>query len=134
MRAVLDTHALLWWHQDTLDRLSMRQKQVLKQIDEEGEFVISVISLWEIAKLVSKGHLKPDGPLDLWLAKLENQARLRVEPLSARIITTSATLPSFHRDPADEIITATAYCLGLPLVTSDDRIRRWAGSGLVKVI
>ena len=126
-RAVLDTHILLWWRQATLDRLSVPQQRLLERLDQEGEFVISVITLWEIAKLMEGGRLTISQPLDLWLLDLEQHPRLRVEPLSSRIIATSATLQNFHRDPADQIIVATAHCLGLPLVTSDDRIRKWGG-------
>jgi PIN domain nuclease of toxin-antitoxin system len=31
-----------------------------------------------------------------------------------------------HRDPADRLLIATAIGLGCPLVTDDDRIRRFA--------
>jgi PIN domain nuclease of toxin-antitoxin system len=37
----------------------------------------------------------------------------------------------FHRDPADQIIVATARCHGLTLITGDDRIRKW---GKVRVL
>ena len=126
-RAVLDTHVLVWWRLGIGDRLSLPQKRLLERLDREGEFVISVITLWEIAKLVEAKRLAISSPLDLWLTEIEQHPRLRVEPLTPRIITTSATLENFHRDPADQLIVATAHCLGLPLITNDDRIRKWGG-------
>ena len=45
-RAVLDTHVLVWWRQGIGDRLSLPQKRLLERLDREGEFVISVITLW----------------------------------------------------------------------------------------
>jgi PIN domain nuclease of toxin-antitoxin system len=43
--------------------------------------------------------------------------------LTPRIAVASTELPgSFHRDPADQIIVATARVHGLPLLTSDERI------------
>ena len=133
-RAVLDTHIFLWWYQDAPRHLSLTQKRLLERIDEEGEFVISVITLWEIAKLAAGKRIAIPRPLDLFLAEIVTYPRLHVEPLGPRILATSATLPNFHRDPADEIITATAYCLGLPLITSDGRIRKWAKSGTIAVV
>jgi hypothetical protein len=40
-----------------------------------------------------------------------------------------STDPRFTRpfDNADQIIAATALCMGLPLVTADGRIRKWGG-------
>lgn len=39
--------------------------------------------------------------------------------------------PDFRNDPADQIIVATARIHGLPLMTADERIRKW---GQVPVI
>jgi PIN domain nuclease of toxin-antitoxin system len=39
--------------------------------------------------------------------------------------------PKLHQDPADQIIVATARCLGAVLMTNDRRIRK---SGLVDVL
>lgn len=38
----------------------------------------------------------------------------------------STQLPGdFHRDPADQIIVATARLLGCPVVTADEKIRAY---------
>ena len=48
---------------------------------------------------------------------------IRVLPLTPEITMESAQLPGdFHRDPADQIIVATARHHGAALVTSDQRI------------
>jgi PIN domain nuclease of toxin-antitoxin system len=127
IRAVLDTHILIWWRQGATGRLSATQSHFLQRIDQEGRFVISAITLWEIAKLVEARRLEISRPLDLWLAEIEQHPRLDVEPLTSRIVTASTVLENFHRDPADQLIVATAFCLGLPLVTNDQQIRRWGG-------
>ena len=51
---VLDTCAIIW---DALraDRLTTKAKQTLKAAEADNELVISDISIWEIAMLVSKG-------------------------------------------------------------------------------
>jgi PIN domain nuclease of toxin-antitoxin system len=46
--------------------------------------------------------------------------------LTPQIAVDSAHLPPpFHRDPADQVIVATARVLGCPLVTLDGRIRAY---------
>jgi len=80
-----------------------------------------------LAKLGKARRIAVEGPLDEWLAEIERNPMIRIEQLTSRILATSVGLEDFHRDPADEIIAATARCLGLPLVTSDRRIRDWGG-------
>ena len=126
-RAVLDTHILVWWRSGLHDRLSTAQLRLLARLENQGEFVISAITLWEIAKLVSAQRLEIPRPLDLWLAEIEQHPRIHLEPLTSRMIAASTTLENFHRDPADQLIVATAQCLGLPLITVDERIRAWDG-------
>ncbi|MBY0506851.1 MAG: type II toxin-antitoxin system VapC family toxin [Bryobacteraceae bacterium] len=126
-RAVLDTHILLWWRQGETKRLSGRQRRLLEHLEKEGEFVVSVISLWEVAKLAAGKRIALALPMDVWMDGLTQIPGLRVEPLSHRIIAASVALENFHRDPADQLIVATALCLGLPLITSDERIRKWEG-------
>ena len=47
-------------------------------------------------------------------------------PLTLDIVIESTRLPGeFHRDPADQLIVATARLHGLPLMTADRRIHRW---------
>jgi PIN domain nuclease of toxin-antitoxin system len=51
---------------------------------------------------------------------------IRVLPMTSRIAVESVRLgPDFPKDPADQIIVATARCHGLSLITADEDIRRW---------
>ena len=46
--------------------------------------------------------------------------------LDPTIVVESTQLPgNFHRDPADQLIVATARVLGCPLLTVDDRLRKY---------
>ncbi len=46
--------------------------------------------------------------------------------LNPEVAVASTRLPGeFHRDPADQIIVATARVEGSPLVTSDEKILRY---------
>ena len=46
--------------------------------------------------------------------------------LSSKIAIESTRLPApFHKDPADQIIVATARVLAWPIMTLDEKIRRY---------
>lgn len=130
--AILDTHILLFWRGDP-GRLSGAQRELLESIENSGgRFVISAITLWELAKLVEHEKISITRPLDLFLGEIEDHPRIEVTPLTGRILAESTQLGNgFHKDPADQMIAATARCLGFPLVTQDQRIRDWGGVAVV---
>lgn len=129
MNILIDTHVLLWWCHD-VPRLSPESRALLETTEQRGNAVgLSIISLWEISKLVSKKKYEISRSLDDWFEELEHHPSLKVLPLSVQIILDSMRLGSeFPKDPADQLIAATARCHGLRLMTADERIRR---SGVV---
>ncbi len=124
--ALLDTHILIWWRQGS-GKLSKPQAQLLAELERRGEpAFISAITLWELAKMVERGRLDIDQPLDLWLEEIENHPLTTVVPITPRIVAESVALgENFQRGFAGQIIVATARCLGLRLLTADERIHRW---------
>ncbi len=131
MKFLLDTHVLVWWLFDDR-RLTKDHRRLLAASEKRGEPVaVSAMSLWEIAKLASRGRIDIDGPIDELLDQVESSSRLAVLPLSARIATDSTRLGvAFPADPVDQLIAATARCHGLILLTRDEKI---AASGSVAV-
>ena len=123
---LLDTHILLWWRTGT-GRLSTAQTQVLNKLEEQGQPVgLSAISLREFAMMVSKRRISVDVPLDIWLDGIESHPLIAILPLTTKIAAESVSLgEDFPRDPADQMIVATARCHGLTLITSDQAIRKW---------
>jgi PIN domain nuclease of toxin-antitoxin system len=132
MSYLLDTHILVWWRQD-FKRLSKTQAQLLTNLEENGQVAaLSAISLRELAKMIQQRRIEVDMPLEPWLADVASHPLLTLLPISPRIAAESVRLGGdFHRDPADQIIVATARCHTLTLITADERIRRW---GKVRVV
>lgn len=127
---VLDTHAWLWWLTDD-GRLPGHVAAVLRL---EDEVAVPGIVLWELAMLVSKGRLALGGDLLGFLRSGLEWEGVRLQPITAEIAARTALLPpSFHGDPADRLIVATALELDAPLVTVDERITKSAIPGLVTV-
>lgn len=125
MNILLDTHILVWWCLDNL-KLPRSYANILEQMETKKEsLAISVISLWEIAKLVSLGKLIVKTPLPEWFPQLENNPSVIIIPLNPKIALDSTNLGSeFPKDPADQLIAATARHHHLPLMTVDEKIIR----------
>ncbi len=62
---VLDTHIWVWWVQND-SRLTQQQKQWLKDYESDG-LGVSILSCWEVAKLVEKNRLILPLDIDKWL-------------------------------------------------------------------
>ena len=120
--ALLDTHVLIWWLND-LARLSPQQREVVEAASPDAPLHVSDISLWEVAMLQGLGRIRLALPLREWLDRAVAPPLVRRHGISPAIAAEVAALPdSFHRDPADRILVATARVLGATLLTSDRRI------------
>jgi PIN domain nuclease of toxin-antitoxin system len=118
---VLDTHIWVWWvHGDAALSPSVR---TLLDSSEQTGIGVSAISCWEIAKLAERQRLSLPCPVFDWIQQALSYPGIRLLDLSPRVCAESARLPgTFHRDPADQIIVATARVFDAPLVTADARI------------
>ena len=76
-----------------------------------------------MAKLVQCGRLELDRPVREWIDSALALPNPELLPLTPAIVVDSTQLPEpFHRDPADQIIVATARAHKVPLLTEDSRI------------
>ncbi|MEK7685463.1 MAG: type II toxin-antitoxin system VapC family toxin [Verrucomicrobiota bacterium] len=89
-------------------------------LNAPGEtFALSAISLWEVGKKHQIGKLTLRKDLLIWLREAVS-AHIELLPLTPEIIADAMRLPDFpNRDPADEIIVATARVHHLTLLTTD---------------
>ena len=122
MNALLDTHVLIWWLTDP-GRLSAAQRNVVTAAGADAPLLVSDISLWEVATLYDLGRIRISMPLRQWLEKAVAPPLVRRQGVTPAIAAELAALPdTFHRDPADRILVATARVLGATLLTQDHRI------------
>jgi len=118
---LLDTHIWIWWIQGD-PRLKEERINWMTEQEEQG-LGISIISCWEVAKLVENNYLQLPITVDKWLEQALNYPGIRLLELTLPIILDSTHLPpTFHRDPADQIIVATARIHEIPLLTADHKI------------
>ncbi len=122
MSYVLDTHVLLWWFSDG-SRLSDAQRRVVEGEREDEPLLVSDITLWEVATLASLGRIRLALPIREWLEKATAAPLVRLLSITPAVASEVAALPdTFHRDPADGILVATAKVHGATLLTHDRRI------------
>lgn len=121
---LLDTHIWVWWvHDESL--LTPAQREAIRA-NEEDVIGVSAISCWEVAKLVEYGRLELPCPLEEWFELALSYPGIQILALTPEIAIESTRLPGeFHRDPADQIIVATARVYDCPLVTSDEKILKY---------
>ncbi len=122
---LLDTHALVWWVNES-EQLSLQSRRKINEEVKNGTVVASAISVWEISMLVKAGRMTLATDIDTWFGDLDILPYFRFISVDAHIAKTAIFLPEpFHKDPADRMIVATALRLGVPLVTRDQKIRRY---------
>ncbi|MEA2008538.1 MAG: type II toxin-antitoxin system VapC family toxin [Chloroflexota bacterium] len=121
---LMDTHIWVWFV-DESNQLSERHRQVIEHHRADG-LGLSVISCWEVAKLVEYNRLKLACSIEEWIESATTIPGVRLIGLTPNIAITSTKLPGdFHRDPADQIIVATAQTYDIELLTADKRILKY---------
>jgi PIN domain nuclease of toxin-antitoxin system len=117
---ILDTHIWIWWVDDNA-RLTKQHREWIQEYQSQG-LGISIISCWEVAKLVEVGRLTLSISVEEWLAGALAYPGVQLVNLTIPIIVESTKLTGFHRDPADQLIVATARIYGCRLLTADAKI------------
>jgi PIN domain nuclease of toxin-antitoxin system len=113
LRLLLDTHAFLWWLQDS-PRLGREARRAVA--DTQSIVHVSAASVWELAVKTALGKLRVDG-IDI---PDEIAANGFVElPVGSRHAWHAGGLPRHHDDPFDRILIAQAQLEELTLVTHD---------------
>ncbi|WP_026733569.1 type II toxin-antitoxin system VapC family toxin [Fischerella sp. PCC 9605] len=127
---VIDTHIWVWWVQkDT--RLTTKHQQWLQENEADG-IGVSIVSCWEVAKLVEKNRLILPLAIDRWLEAALAYPGVGLLDLTLQIIVDSTQLSGFHSDPFDQMIVATARIRHCPLLTADTKILSYCGVKTLK--
>lgn len=119
MNVLLDTHVWIW-SQECPERLGERARAVLD--DAETRILLSPISTLEIARLVARGDVQLRGKVRDWVRRSRRHLLAEVASLTDDIAIASYDLPTFHKDPCDRMLVATARVLRCALMTADVRV------------
>lgn len=122
MRLLLDTHALLWW----LDDSTKLSKPALAAIGKEGnEVAVSAVSAFEVCLKHSLGKLPGVGHLAQAFDQVIAEQGFSELAVSVRHATIAGGLPIHHKDPFDRLLVAQALFDGLTIVSNERAFDRF---------
>ena len=122
MRALLDTHALLWWVADSR-RLSEAAYRAIA--DEANEKLVSAASAWEIATKHRLGKLPGADQIALDIPGTIAHQGFEELPITVDDATRAGALPKPLRDPFDRILIAQSLTRNLVLISTDGGFDRY---------
>ena len=126
---LLDTHSLLW-SMNNNPKLGSQAKEAIRLAYREKCALVSAITPWEIALLVSKNRLSLGSDVLAWVCDALAIPGVTLVGLEPEIAVASTRLPfEMHADPADRILVATARHLGATLVTADEALLEFSEKG-----
>jgi len=121
MSYLLDTHALIWYFEDS----SNLPSKIANLIDNPAyPKYVSISSLWEIAIKSSIGKLNMRLPLNEFLDVIED-SELTVLQITNNYLKGLSKLPFIHKDPFDRLVIATAMAEDLTIITIDENIQKY---------
>jgi PIN domain nuclease of toxin-antitoxin system len=116
LRALLDTHALLWWFSDD-PALTRTVRKIIA--DTKNTLVVSAASAWEIATKVRLGRLPTGADLAADFIGYIERERFQLVPISVEHALRAGLLPGSHRDSFDRMLIAQAQAENLPILSKE---------------
>ncbi|NEO95746.1 MAG: type II toxin-antitoxin system VapC family toxin [Moorea sp. SIO3G5] len=116
MKALLDTHAFLWYLLGD-SHLSIKAKAI---IDTKNNLYFSIVSLWEISIKINIGKLQIYRPIGELFQELQS-LNIKILPILDQDIElySALTFPSNHRDTFDRMLIVQAINHSLVLISRD---------------
>jgi PIN domain nuclease of toxin-antitoxin system len=117
VRALLDTHVLIWWARD--EKLTTAARAAIQ--DGDTEVLVSAASIWEAEIKAASGKLELSPDL---LGDVRGHG-FRELSIDVDHAIEAARLPMHHPDPFDRMLIAQARLEGLVLLTRDPAFRAY---------
>jgi PIN domain nuclease of toxin-antitoxin system len=115
VKALIDTHALLWWWKAP-QQLSAVASRAIE--NEDNTIVVSAAVAWEIAIKNKTGRINFEAFLSKW-AELLAEGHFAELPIVSEHGIRAGQLPLHHRDPFDRLLAAQAQSQDLPILSVD---------------
>lgn len=123
MRILLDTHIFLWMI-SAPEKLSRTVKDILES--KENEIFLSAVSGWEIAIKYQIGKLRLAENPDIYIPRQVVENSLEVLPIQMNHAINVSNLPDIHNDPFDRLLISQSQIENLPLITNDEKIKKYS--------
>ena len=115
MRALLDTHALLWWLSDD-PALTRVARNVIA--DTRDTIVVSAASAWEIATKVRLKKLQATDLANDFASYMDREG-FQLLSISAEHAIRAGLLPGPLKDPFDRMFIAQSQTENLPIISNE---------------
>lgn len=116
MRALLDTHAFLWFISGS-PMLSQRARACIE--DAANEKFVSMASIWEMAIKISIGRLTLSEPFDRLIPSQMQMNGFDLLPIRFEHLAPLTKLPFHHRDPFDRLLVAQCITEKCAIISRD---------------
>ncbi len=116
MRALLDSHTLIW-AADEPAKVSAPAMRVMQ--NPANELLISAVTIWEVAIKVAVGKLPLSLPYRQWMDRAIADQGLTILAITLAHAERQISLPFHHRDPFDRLLASQPLVEGIALVSGD---------------
>ena len=116
MRALLDTHTLLWW---ILDESVLTQTARTTIADTGNTMVVSAASAWEIAIKFRLGRLPRVADLVSNFSNEVEREGFQLLSISVEHGIRAGLLPFLHKDPFDRMLIAQSQAEDTPIISNE---------------
>ena len=124
MTVLLDTHVWIW-AAEAPEKLGRRTRALLE--NAETGLTISAMAALEIARLVFLRRVQLNERASVWIADSQRALNAMFIAVTADVAAEAYELPgTFHKDPVDRVLVATARLHDLTIITADDLILRYS--------
>ena len=116
MRALLDTHALLWWLSDDPELTRTARRAIA---ETSNTLIVSAASAWEIATKVRLGRLPTAAGLVSNFSEQIEREGFQLMPISAAHAIRAGLLPGPHKDPFDRTLIAQSQAENISIISNE---------------
>ena len=116
MRAILDTHALLWWLSDDPELPRAARRAIA---ETRNTIIVSAASAWEIATKVRLGKLPTAASLASNFSTQIEQEGFQLMAISVEHGIRAGLLPGPHKDPFDRMLIAQSQTENIPIISNE---------------
>lgn len=114
MPVLIDTHAFLWWCEDSPELSQNARKAMTEQ-----DCFVSFASFWEMSIKLSLQKLRLPAAIERYIPDQMSRNGFEQLEISFRQIVRCSRLSWPHRDPFDRMLVAQAQEEGLAIVSRD---------------
>jgi PIN domain nuclease of toxin-antitoxin system len=122
LRALLDTHALLWWLSDD-PALTRTARKIIAET--RNTLIVSAASAWEIATKVRLGKLPTGADLASDFSNQIEREGFELLAISAQHGIRAGLLPGPHKDPFDRMLIVQSQEENTPIISNETVFERY---------